>query len=319
MRVRTGVVAGGLLLIWGAGCDNASVDGPQVTARNELAPTGTAGLAGFSPTFGGGGAAPAMTASAAGGAAGIQAVSPAIEAVAGVQVTAGMQAGGSYAEMPPNPQADASLPVDVDAEMEMEMEAPSESDLGSMSYNSDTSCPDPVVALDPALFNVSQDASLYELDADSLPGLRSQMTSRSPASMAAATSWVVRYDFDWERCDGSGLQVDLEIHYDMPTWNQPAVVEERVVAGWTGFIDALWCHELGHGGYGVKLAQEAREALAALSAPRGCLDLRLRAQRVFDEVFQRIRGEEVAYDETTNHGASMGARLCPNEDTLGCR
>ena len=196
------------------------------------------------------------------------------------------------------------------AETESETEVETGSAGGPAPVNEDgrpTSCMDP--APDDPPYELTVRVDLYEVDADTLEGLREQMSMRSPTAMAARVDWRVTWDFDWIACDGSGLEVALEIDYSLPQWNQPDPVDPRVVEGWTGFIDALWCHEYGHAQFGISVAEEAHLALSELPAPGSCQELSEAANEVLIEIFEVYRAEEIAYDEETDHGASMGARL----------
>jgi predicted secreted Zn-dependent protease len=136
--------------------------------------------------------------------------------------------------------------------------------------------------------------------------------------MAAEARWRVWWDFDWVRCDGSGLVMGLDVYYAMPSWMRPASAPPEVADAWEQYERALWCHEYGHTQFGVDLLNESYEALSNLATPFGCTDLRLRAEQAFQPIYERHIAEEIAYDEATNHGATMGARLCPDEDRTGC-
>ena len=207
---------------------------------------------------------------------------------------------------------------DATSSTSMESGNSSTSDSGTRGTRSETSCVDPSSILDTSVFDIDVSADIYTVDADTLPEIRQQMTARSPSTMAAATQWYVFWDFDWEACDKSGLTLGLEVSYSMPRWDRPTGASTEVVEGWTNFVDALWCHEYGHTRFAVDLLRDTYAALSALPAPTSCAALRRSAQAAFQPLYERYIEEEEEYDRVTNHGETMGARLCPDEERTGC-
>jgi predicted secreted Zn-dependent protease len=78
---------------------------------------------------------------------------------------------------------------------------------------------------------------------------------------------------------------------------------------WSAYLKSARAHEEGH----LAIAREARSAV--LTALRGvapasrCSELREHLESTAQEVLEEFRSRDREYDETTNHGATQGARF----------
>lgn len=77
---------------------------------------------------------------------------------------------------------------------------------------------------------------------------------------------------------------------------------------WESYLDALECHEYGHGEIGPDAAEAAYAALDALG-PAGCSDLVAQAQSELERVLGEYLALEIRYDATTDHGRNEGVVL----------
>jgi predicted secreted Zn-dependent protease len=140
---------------------------------------------------------------------------------------------------------------------------------------------------------------------DTAEEIRESINATRGRDYDAYTTWYLSWQF--ADCVGGGLVVTADIVYSMPDWDPPAGVAASLVGSWDAYMSALFCHEHGHARIGLEAANAAYDALAALDAGGDCGAQQNQASAAFTLVLDEYRARELQYDESTNHGATMGA------------
>jgi predicted secreted Zn-dependent protease len=168
-------------------------------------------------------------------------------------------------------------------------------------------CGDPLVSEDTSRLDAMDDVETYEVVGHTAREIRASMNERREGDYDGRTDWDIRWSFD--DCSSPRWTISLTIVYTLPEWLPSEEDDDALVDAWVTYLDALYCHEYGHGRLAVQCANEIYEAVNAL--PDDCGTIQAAASAVVDDVLETCRERDVAYDDATNHGATMGAVFPP--------
>lgn len=101
----------------------------------------------------------------------------------------------------------------------------------------------------------------------------------------------------------------MKIVFTMPRWKPEGEPDASLVLEWNRFLEAVWRHERGHARHGLAARRDAERILRNLGVFPSCEELEASANTAIDQVFNKWRARDRAYDRETNHGASQGATL----------
>ncbi len=172
-----------------------------------------------------------------------------------------------------------------------------------------TRCEDPLDTGDTSRFDTSELFETYTVMGTTAGELRTSVNENRGMDYDALTSSHLSWSF--QGCTNPTWIVSLEIDYLLPEWDPPASADPDLVDAWQTYIDALQCHEYGHGRIAVDCANEVMDAFESLQETGDCAALQENAQSAFDTVLDACAAREVMYDADTNHGATMGAVFPP--------
>lgn len=131
--------------------------------------------------------------------------------------------------------------------------------------------------------------------------------------MAAGTSWYVEWTYPYSKafgvCGTGPITTTITITTRLPKWNPPPDVSNEMIARWNAYLAALQLHEKGHRDIGVQAARAVAKQLATLAPQRSCEQMEQVADVEAERVIAEARSVELRYDQSTNHGATQGARL----------
>jgi predicted secreted Zn-dependent protease len=139
--------------------------------------------------------------------------------------------------------------------------------------------------------------------------IRARLDARAPASPDgfkgdAYTSWHYRWSwpgYGAATCELARATVTLTVDVHFPRWTHPRGAPAAVAAAWNRYARALAVHESGHAAYAR--ARYPYVVRAIKRATCRTADAAARAQLAL------IRRHDAAYDASTNHGATQGARF----------
>jgi predicted secreted Zn-dependent protease len=97
----------------------------------------------------------------------------------------------------------------------------------------------------------------------------------------------------------------------MPAWDAPASADAALVASFQSYLDALYCHEYGHGKLALDCANAIYDALTAQPGNADCDALNAASLALFQGLLDGCTAREADYDSATMHGATMGAVFPP--------
>lgn len=157
----------------------------------------------------------------------------------------------------------------------------------------------------------------YDVVASNLEQLRKRMKALQlhgpnddPSS--GMTLQTIKVQYDAEHIDGGcklgDIAVSVEIEIVLPRLVAPRRASRDMKERWTKMIDGLTRHEEGHRDNAVRAGRELLERLKALP-PTPCRDLRRAADRVHDNVVNRMQLRDQIYDQRTEHGVRQGSIL----------
>jgi predicted secreted Zn-dependent protease len=139
--------------------------------------------------------------------------------------------------------------------------------------------------------------------------IRARLNANAPASPDgfkgdAYTSW--RFRWGWPgygstTCNLAKATVTLTIDVHFPRWTHPQAASAEVAADWNRYAKALALHESGHANYARARYPFVLRAIRRATCRTA--DAAAQAQLAL------IRTHDVAYDASTNHGATQGARF----------
>ena len=175
----------------------------------------------------------------------------------------------------------------------------------SSSGGASASCQEPVAAGDQSHLTASEQDESYAVTGTTADQLRLSINQNRPGDYDALTTWNIAWSF--QNCTNPQWLVSLDVVYDLPRWDAPTSADSALVARWHRYLDALYCHEYGHGKLGLDCANSAYAALAALQPSGDCDALTAMATATFQGILDDCKAREVQYDADTMHGATMGA------------
>jgi predicted secreted Zn-dependent protease len=139
--------------------------------------------------------------------------------------------------------------------------------------------------------------------------IRARLNANAPASPDgfkgdAYTSWHFRWSwpgYGSSACNLAKAAVTLTVDVHFPRWTHPKAAPAAVAAAWNRYAKALAVHESGHANYARARYPFVLGAIRRATCRTA--DAAAQAQLAL------IRKHDVAYDASTNHGATQGARF----------
>jgi len=125
-------------------------------------------------------------------------------------------------------------------------------------------------------------------------------------------SWKLQYEASWSggSCRMTEVLVRLEAQAILPKWLTPAQAPAALREQWSAFIQGLQAHEKGHADIAARAAQEVKNGLQKLNAPR-CEQMQALADQLARGLVKRHRDVDEQYDSDTRYGAVQGANWPP--------
>jgi predicted secreted Zn-dependent protease len=180
---------------------------------------------------------------------------------------------------------------------------------GGTSGSGTTNCDDPLVSEDISRLETTDAVETYEVVGHSGNEIRTSMNASRPGDYDGLTTWNVRWSF--QNCASPVWSVSLDIVYTMPDWEADASDEIPLVDAFSTYLDALYCHEYGHGRLAVQCANEIYDAVDGIPGSSDCTALQTTTTATVSAILDECNARDVTYDAETNHGATMGAVFPP--------
>lgn len=163
---------------------------------------------------------------------------------------------------------------------------------------------------------ISINSIYYNVSGETAEDIWTDILKKSPVRQngkqhVAYTKWHVNWRYWWidkvESCEISGVSVSLDITYTLPRLAQNSSMTDALSNRWQNYYSALFKHEQGHKDFGVKAAEQIEKELVAMAARPDCTQLERDANATATRILDKYRQIEIRYDQSTNHGLSMGA------------
>lgn len=149
-------------------------------------------------------------------------------------------------------------------------------------------------------------------------GLRASLDRERPSYHGerddAITTWFVRWNYSFDTGPSGGCSVvsvgaDVDVVGTFPRWLDPSRGSRELRARWADYTWALATHETGHESIGVGAANSVVRALTRLGDAPSCVRAEDAANAEAGRVLDVWRAREIEYDDSTDHGATQGARF----------
>lgn len=156
----------------------------------------------------------------------------------------------------------------------------------------------------------------YPVHARADQSLREALNAATPITSEGKryhgyTQWNVRWNFWWQhdasgRCRITRVTTRLHTRVQMPELRTGTAAQE---AQFRRYHRALHQHEQGHVQFGRQAAQAIDRGIAALPEAPDCPTLERQANALGYRLLNEQAAQEKAYDRTTGHGATQGAKI----------
>ena len=165
---------------------------------------------------------------------------------------------------------------------------------------------------------VSEKYDYYDVDGATPDELRSQMkrngtTWNDGKVYAALTSWDIRYHYDITTSNGrfslNSIVTDVDIVFHLPRLVPTAKTSQGLTASWNSYLANLRTHENGHRDIAVDIGREIYQVLSTMGSRASRSELEENAKTLLKAKFQRLKQDQIAYDQETHHGKKQGAVL----------
>lgn len=164
----------------------------------------------------------------------------------------------------------------------------------------------------------SLNIEFYEVHGESRDELRRSLEENGPIGESGDryhgyTKWNIGWNFkltpSGRQCRITDLTTKLEVTMTLPRWNKPDNAPKDLAQEWDRYSTALRQHEDGHQNMGISAAEEIKQRLSGLTGTGGCQKLAEDMNSKANAVIAEFNAKELAYDATTEHGATQGARF----------
>jgi len=170
----------------------------------------------------------------------------------------------------------------------------------------------------PSQVQVKEKFDYYEIDGSTTDELRAQMkrngtTWNDGKVYAALTTWDIHYHYDIAPTNGgyalSAITTSVDVTIHLPKLVPSARTPVQLISSWNSYLQHLKTHEFGHRDIAIGIGKEIYQALAALGSSSSKSELDREAQNLVKAKFQRLKEDQIGYDQETRHGKEQGAVL----------
>jgi predicted secreted Zn-dependent protease len=154
----------------------------------------------------------------------------------------------------------------------------------------------------------------YEVRGATARELLASMSANRPYTKHASTEWRVDWKYDFllkpNECVLRSFNVRVRVQFTLPQWVDSEGADKALQEEWKRYFGALQIHESAHAGFGIAAGKEivrlvnSREWRAADQK-----ELEVQVEAECNKTLQEFRARDAAYDKTTDHGRTQGARL----------
>lgn len=152
----------------------------------------------------------------------------------------------------------------------------------------------------------------YDVGGETVQEIRSDLDRKRTRGWDGYTEWQVEWQFrsasSGSECRVTDVTTRVAVNYSLPRWRAPAAAGGDTRERWARYERALRAHEDGHRNIGVRVASEIDNTLRAMRAG-DCRELDALANAAAYRLLDHARQREREYDQSTNYGATQGARF----------
>lgn len=158
----------------------------------------------------------------------------------------------------------------------------------------------------------------YKVKGATANELRDQMDQLGPVDRFGHrhdmyTDWEVNWAYPYAQneagCTTGPIQMSTTITFTFPSWEPPPDASVELVDQWNSYLDLGQVHEDGHKEIALEAGREILLALQAVPVHASCDRLEQTVDQKGQELLEQFRRKEIEYDQTTDHGATQGARF----------
>lgn len=162
---------------------------------------------------------------------------------------------------------------------------------------------------------VNNSESTYPVQGNNIDDILKQVDKAGPeadgkrfsAVTEARVSWTAQNKIENDKCAFTDVQVTDTNSYVFPVWANYQSATPALQKTWDNDIQILKQHEYKHGDNSVQAAYAVERMLQNLAPMDNCEELKAKADAETDAIVQRYKAIDVAYDNTTEHGAKPAA------------
>jgi predicted secreted Zn-dependent protease len=154
----------------------------------------------------------------------------------------------------------------------------------------------------------------YEVRGATTEALLASMSANRPYTNHASTEWRVTWKYDYlfkpNECVLRSFNVQVRVRFTLPQWVDSEGADKALQEEWKRYFGALQIHESAHAGFGIAAGKEIVRLVNSRewrAADRKELEVQIEAE--CNKTLQEFRARDAAYDKTTDHGRTQGARL----------
>jgi predicted secreted Zn-dependent protease len=165
---------------------------------------------------------------------------------------------------------------------------------------------------------VSIDYAYYKIKGATANELRAQMDQLGPVDGFGHrhdmyTKWDVHWSYLYSQgeggCTTGPIEVRTTITFTFPTWEPLPDTSTELVDQWNDYLKLGQIHEDGHKEIALEAGREILRALQVVPAHASCDLLEQVVDQKGQALLEQFRQKEVAYDQTTDHGATQRVRF----------
>jgi predicted secreted Zn-dependent protease len=159
----------------------------------------------------------------------------------------------------------------------------------------------------------------YDIYGSTFGELVTEIDRKSPRGFTAYTESEFTYKFQTSAtstgCRVSSLQVDVDITYTMPRWENRELASAELRASWDSSFTALERHEKQHGAIAKQTYNQIIREVRQLGVRDSCGEFGTLVASVFNSALAANSERQRNYDQTTDHGKLEGAAFQSAQST----
>lgn len=166
---------------------------------------------------------------------------------------------------------------------------------------------------------INERTEFYSIYGSSYNELVAEIDLKGPNGYTGYTNSRFTYEFKTSTsstgCRVASLQVDVDITYTMPRWENRDVADANLRASWDSSYTALERHEKQHGAIAKQTYNQIIREVRQIGPRSSCGEINGLVASVFNGALADNSERQRDYDQTTDHGRLEGSSFQPAQPT----